>query len=72
MFVLSTSLRIPDPYLPFKSPRPLSPPWEPQTSYQAAKELALSLLSSFWLFCSCSLCCEDSVSCSRLYDLKGD
>ena len=26
MFVLSSSLRIPDPYLHFESPRPLSPP----------------------------------------------
>ena len=43
MFVLSSSLRIPEPYLRFESPRPLSPPWGPQTSYQSAWELTLSL-----------------------------
>ena len=42
MFVLSYSLRIPDPYLCFESPRPLYPPWEPWTSYQPAQELTLS------------------------------
>ena len=34
-FVLSSSLRTPDPYL-LESPRPLSPSWGPQTSYQPA------------------------------------
>ena len=42
IFVLSCSLRIPDPYLCFESPRPLSSPWGPQTSYQPAQELTLS------------------------------
>ena len=41
MFALSSSLRIPDPYVHFKNPRPLSPPWGPQT-YQPAQELTLS------------------------------
>ena len=36
MFVLSSSLRIPDPYLFLESPRLLSPPWGPRTSYQPA------------------------------------
>ena len=36
MFVLSSSLRISDPYLHFESPRPLSPPRGPRTSYQPA------------------------------------
>ena len=42
MFVLFSSLRIPDPYLLFKSPRPLSPPWGPGTSYQPTLKLTLS------------------------------
>ena len=42
MFVSSSSLRILDPYLCFKSPRPLSPPWGSWTSYQPAQELTLS------------------------------
>ena len=43
--VLSSSLRIPAPYLLFESPRPFSPPHGPLTSYQPAKELFLSPLS---------------------------
>ena len=51
MFVLSSSLRIPDPYPCFESPRPLSPPREPRISYQPAQELALSIwVTSFTLF----------------------
>ena len=42
MFVLSSFLRIPDRYLHFENPRPLSPPWGPQTSDQPAQELTLS------------------------------
>jgi len=42
-FVLSYSLRIRDTYLLLESPRPLSPPWGPQISYQPAYELALSV-----------------------------
>ena len=42
-FVLSSSLRFPDPYLLFKSPRAFFPPWGPWTSYQPAWELTLSL-----------------------------
>ena len=49
MFVLSSSLRTPDPYLRFEGPRPLSPPWGPQTSYQPAYELTLSALRLNWL-----------------------
>ena len=42
MLVLSSSLRILDVYLFLKSPRPLSPPEGPQTSYQPAQELTRS------------------------------
>ena len=35
-------LRIPDPYLHLESPRLLSPPWGPRTSYQPTQELTLS------------------------------
>ena len=42
MFVLSFSLRIPDSFLLLRSPRPLSPPRGPWTSYQPAQELTLS------------------------------
>ena len=35
-FVLPSSLRIPDTYLLFENPKSLSPPKEPQTSYQPA------------------------------------
>ena len=41
MFVLFSSLRIPDPYLLFKSPRPLSP-WGSGTSYQPTLKLTIS------------------------------
>ena len=41
-FVLFSSLRILDPYLLLESPRPLSLPQGPQTSYQPALELTLS------------------------------
>ena len=44
IFVLSSSLRISDPYLLFERPRLLSPPWEPWTSYQPSQELTLPLL----------------------------
>ena len=54
MFVLSSSLRIPDHYLCFKIPRPLSSPWGPQTSYQPAQELTLS----FPPFLLGELCCQ--------------
>ena len=46
MFVLFSSLRTPDPYLLLESPRPLSPPRGPQTSYQPTEELTLSLPQS--------------------------
>ena len=46
MFVLSSSLRIPDSYLLLESPKPLSPPHPPPqgpwTSYEPASELTLS------------------------------
>jgi len=35
MFVLSSSLRIPEPFLLLEGSGPLSPPWGPWTSYQS-------------------------------------
>ena len=43
-FVLCSSLRIPDPYLFLKSPRSISPPRGPWTSYQPAQKLALLVI----------------------------
>ena len=44
MFVLCSSLRIPDPYLLLKSPGSRSPPRGPWTSYQPAKKLAVLVI----------------------------
>jgi len=40
-FVFSSSLRIPDPYLGFESPRPRSALWGTWTSYQVAYKLTV-------------------------------
>ena len=58
MFVLSSSLRIPDP----ESPRPLSPPQEPWTSYQPAQELTLSRWDIHFLMIMCA-CMLSRFSC---------
>ena len=46
VFVLCSSLRIPDPYFLLESPKPLSPLLGPRTSYQLAQELTLLLATS--------------------------
>ena len=56
-FVLSFSLRIPDPYFLLESPRPLSPPQGHQTSHQLARN---------WL----SHCPRDSQESFQQHDSK--
>ena len=46
-FVLFSSLRTPEPYLHLESPKPLSCPWGPQTSYQSTWELTRSEIFNF-------------------------
>ena len=64
MFVLSSSLKIPDPYLHFMSPRSLSPPQGRQTSYQPAQELTLS----FPPFLLGELCCQGKGASFSFYN----
>ena len=56
-FVLSSSLRIPDPYILLKNPRPpLSPLQGSQTSYQPAQELTLSHVCCMFVYMHMCLC----------------